>query len=54
MRRFLMCTVREIKGRRTRWGGNVARMAQKMHAGFGVVNSGIRKLEDAGVFWNVI
>jgi hypothetical protein len=25
-----------------------------MHAGFGVENSGVRKLEDAGVFWNVI
>jgi hypothetical protein len=29
-------------------------MAQNMHAGFGVENSRIRKLEDAGVFWNFI
>jgi len=25
-----------------------------VHAGFGVENFGIRRLEDAGVFWNII
>jgi len=37
-----------------RWARNVARMVQKMHAGLGVENSGIRKLEDAAVVLNVI
>jgi hypothetical protein len=31
-----------------------SRYGTKMHAGFGVENSRIRKLEDAGVFWNLI
>jgi hypothetical protein len=51
MRSFVMCNVycalnvvTVIRGRRRRWAGNVARTAQKMHSGFGVEISGIRKI----------